>query len=684
MSGIHGAGLWSASELPQRNGNSATAVSVPLTGDARLDGLIGGMKWNGPITYSDPDAAADYGAGYVSDGDGNGVSAQLQGFSQMTAQQMVAAHFILGSTVITQPAGSLGFSVAGFTNLGLSYAGAGSGVSTIRLANSEDANPTAYAYYPSNGALGGDSFFGTSSAGTPNDLKNPVAGNYAWHTMIHEIGHSLGLKHGHEVDGRAALPSNVDSPEYSVMTYRSYIGGPTDGYQYGSWDAPQTFMMLDIAALQHLYGADYTTNSGNTTYSWSPNNGQTRVDGQVGIDPGGSKIFMTVWDGGGVDTYDLSAYSTSLSIDLRPGEHSTFSAAQLAELGGGPNGGFARGNVFNAQLFGGDTRSLIENAAGGSGGDVVHGNQASNLLRGNGGVDTLHGHAGADDIYGGSENDSIFGGDGDDNLDGGAGADALDGGLGWDIAWYSNAAGPVTVDLGGFVANTGEAAGDTLNLIDGIWGSTNGDLLLGDQWSNRLFGHAGADNIYGRGGNDDIYGQEGNDNFDGGAGADRFFGGDGFDFVYYSTATSGIRADLGNFLTGVGDSLNDFFDEFVDGLVGSVFDDMLWGDEWSNTLRGHEGNDKLDGGGLNDSLYGGGGVDEFRFTQGSGWDTIFDFVDSVDLLDFRSWGFSSVNQALSLAVDTGSNILFDFGGGVRLTVANIANVDDLAQEILIS
>ena len=164
------------------------------------------------------------------------------------------------------------------------------------------------------------------------------------------------------------------------MTYRSFVGAPTDHYRDGPVDYPQTWMMLDIAALQHLYGADFTTNAGDTTYSWNPATGATSVDGAVAIAPAGNRVFLTLWDGGGTDTYDLSAYATDLAIDLRPGESSTFSAAQLADLGGGPNGGDARGNLFNALQYQGDTRSLIENASGGSGDDLIRGNGAKNQL----------------------------------------------------------------------------------------------------------------------------------------------------------------------------------------------------------------------------------------------------------------------------------------------------------------
>jgi hypothetical protein len=38
-------------------------------------------------------------------------------------------------------------------------------------------------------------------------------------------------------------------------------------------------MMYDIAAMQHLYGANYTTNAGNTVYTWSPTTGEMSING---------------------------------------------------------------------------------------------------------------------------------------------------------------------------------------------------------------------------------------------------------------------------------------------------------------------------------------------------------------------------------------------------------------------
>src|SRR5262249_12881685 len=160
---------------------------------------------------------------------------------------------------------------------------------------------TAWAYYPSTYAEGGDGWFHNST------YDNPVKGNYAFLTFLHEIGHALGLKHGHETSGYGAMTSAHDSMEYSIMTYRGYVGAPTSGgYTNEGWGFAQSPMMYDIAALQSMYGANYGTQAGDTVYSWSATTGQEFVNGVGQGPPGGNRVFTTVWDGGGIDTYDFS------------------------------------------------------------------------------------------------------------------------------------------------------------------------------------------------------------------------------------------------------------------------------------------------------------------------------------------------------------------------------------------
>ena len=378
-------------------GTGKTTKTIGKTGIGIIDGVLSGTAWSGSLTYAFPTSSSVY--TYAGEPD--------NAFGAISSMQQSAARFALDTAFGN--AANNGFSVEGFTRLSVSKGTTTS--SNLRFGESNDP-PTAWAYYPGETDGDGDLWFGRAE-----DYRSPVAGNYAWATMLHEIGHALGLKHGHESEnGFSALPASKDSMEYSIMTYRAAIGdSASDGYRNGEFDYAQSYMMADIAALQRMYGADFTTNSGATVYKWKPGSGDTLVNGKVAIDAGGNRIFATIWDGGGKDTYDLSAYKTGVSVDLRPGQHSKFSDAQIALLNFETDA-YARGNIFNALLFKGDTRSLIENAKGGSGSDVLRGNQANNTLQGNSGADKLFGMLGNDKLDGGKGNDTLTGGKGYDDF----------------------------------------------------------------------------------------------------------------------------------------------------------------------------------------------------------------------------------------------------------------------------
>ncbi|QWG14867.1 M10 family metallopeptidase C-terminal domain-containing protein [Bradyrhizobium sediminis] len=365
----------------------ATAVSVSSTGNPEIDGLLGGSRWTGTITYSFPDSPSDYPANYYGDGEPT-----TAGFASapLAMQQAITYAFAL---------------IAGYTNATIQFAGTNG--ADIAIAQSPAANPTSYAYYPYNVPAGGDIWFGTGY-----DYSQARLGNYYFVTALHELGHALGLKHSQELGGvsNVAVPAAHDDSEYTVMSYRSYVGAPLTGYTAEAYGYPQTFMANDILALQTLYGADFTTHSENTVYSWSPTTGQEFINGVAQLAPGtgaggsANRIFETVWDGNGVDTYDFSNYTTALTVNLNPGASSITSATQIAYLG---NGHYASGNVYNAYLFNGDSRSYIDNAIGGSGNDSITGNAIANTLNGGAGNDTLIGGLGVDMLTGGSGADTF-------------------------------------------------------------------------------------------------------------------------------------------------------------------------------------------------------------------------------------------------------------------------------------
>lgn len=410
--GITGANGAGNTELIAQTFNAGLG-RYEFTGDRDTDGVLIGSRWTKTtLTYSFPDDGAfyddqDYPNGSEPDELVEFNNAQKDAVRYSLGQ--VAAYTNLQFQEITETAsvhGDLRFSQTDFNGVG-----------------------SAYANFPSSSLQAGDVWFGRTNQ--PFYLT-PEPGNWGQATQMHEIGHALGLKHGQDdyttldlagagyLDHPGGNPSNPrfgsvslsateDGQAWSLMTYRSNPGAPTD-FQGEEFNQPQTYMQDDIAALQHLYGANFTTNAGASVYTWSTTTGEMSINGVGQGAPSGNKILSTLWDGNGTDTYDLSNYATNLRINLTPGEFSTFDAAQLANHRAFSGGNApAVGNVGNARLYLGDLRSLIENATGGIGNDQIIGNQGVNALIGGGGNDELIGSDANDQLTGGTGGDSLYG-----------------------------------------------------------------------------------------------------------------------------------------------------------------------------------------------------------------------------------------------------------------------------------
>jgi serralysin len=268
----------------------------------------------------------------------------------------------------------------------------------------------------------------------------------------------------------------------------SYFPESDTGASYGGAyaAAPQ---LLDIAAVQELYGPNTSAFAGDTTYGFHSNAGRPWFAATSAASP----LVFTVWDAGGTDTFDFSGYGQAQTIDLEAGHFS--------DVGG------LTGNV--AIAYG----ASIENAVGGSGADTVLGNAVANMVQGMDGNDSIFGDAGADDLNGNKGADTVDGGDGADTVRGGQGDDLVHGG-----------------------------AGDDAH----VNGNLGNDTVDGGDGNDAVYGGQGADSLLGGAGNDTLSGDLGADTLAGGAGADHFafHAGSGADVVVDFDSAAGDRIQL--------------------------------------------------------------------------------------------------------------------------------------------
>ncbi len=533
-------------------------------------------------------------------------------------------------------------------------------------------DPLAYAYYPDQGGHSGDVWF--------NDRYNfdPAmdAGEVGYFIALHETGHALGLEHSFSV----GLTGTEDSEQYTVMSY--------DLSPWGNTISAQTYMLYDIAAIQAIYGANTSYNSGDTNYILDPN------------------AAYTIWDGGGIDTLDSSALSSDVIIHLEEGG---FSSVGLSE-----NIAIAYGTV-------------IENAITGSGDDFIYGNATDNVLNGGAGDDTLEGGDGNDTYFysagvdiitetngiDGVEFDAIwhpsdvsivgdiitlasninqlifndislieffyFDGFADMNLNellnfgvatddifiGTTASETFDGGDGTDTVDYSASVDAVNIDLLNNVIGGGDAEGDTLISIENIIGSDNAserDWVWGDAQDNHIQGMAGHDIL------------------EGGAGADIIDGGAGWDYSRYTGSSSAININLETGINTGGDAEGDVLIG-IEAVVGSAHNDTIIGGASNDYIRGENGNDTLNGGTGADQLYGGNGADIYIYTSGrdrvteTGSDSdrvIFDARWSLDDLTITGNQFI-FNQGVDTLTFNDLNLieLFSFDGFTDMSFGDI-------------
>ena len=237
----------------------------------------------------------------------------------------------------------------------------GNSTGTMRFSNNTQASSAGYAFLP-------------NSTKSENDADTWIAigsdtnverGTHAWATLVHEIGHAVGLNHPGNYNAGVApqndavgnfLGADEDAFFNTIMSYR----GSAQEIQ------PTWFMPYDLLALRYLYGTNPVA-TGNNTYTYSDATG---------------RLVDNIVDNGGVDTLDFSAVTAGVMLDLTPGAYSS-----VGKLASGANALANLTTSFDA---------IIENAIGTAANDTMLGNAANNRLTGGLGNDTIGGGAGVD------------------------------------------------------------------------------------------------------------------------------------------------------------------------------------------------------------------------------------------------------------------------------------------------
>ena len=371
------------------------SASLLTTQSSIVKALNGGEKWSSTsLTYSfDTTRPADY----------TGVQASSTASGNLTTgwQAMTATLSALSTDIIS--------SVDKLVQLSFTQASANGDIRFSQVPTS--GSVAAFAYFPgTTPSYSGDVFIDTGI-----DSTTLGAGGYGQLTITHELGHALGLKHPFK-DG-VTLPTADDNHVNTVMSYTDYqnlvpvftTSGSSANVIYQQI-YPDRFMVYDIAALQAIYGADSTTQTGNNTYQY-----------------GTSPFYASIWDAGGTDTLDLSTTTASDTVDLTPGRYSSINTRSVSTQAQEQKQTFASqgktgfdswiDSVYSQQpstIYTGTHNlgiaygAIIENVTTGSAADSVTDNKVDNNIKTGAGNDLIYlGAGGHDTIDGGAGTDSV-------------------------------------------------------------------------------------------------------------------------------------------------------------------------------------------------------------------------------------------------------------------------------------
>lgn len=436
---------------PTQNSVSTTVISQPA--DSNIAALVDAIKWGGPVgegvelTYSFPNSASTFVSNYSPDDEPGQFDASINIYPLSTNEQQAFEQAL-----------DVWANVAN-----ISFVRVDDNATTVGEIRATESDAVArdsvgefftlaWAYVPGDLPASGDVWLNPEVFDGFNSIEK---GSNNFLTLIHEIGHALNLNHPFDpgFDWDVDLPTGSDHIFNTVM---SYTEDPT-GNDYLASRYPTTPMVLDIQAMQYIYGANNSYETGDNTYTYS--------------DTG--EYFETIWDAGGTDTIVYTG-SANGNIDLREGKSSSLGVpVDLMD----PATSLVRDQVDTTVWIAIDAE--IENATGNEGDNEISGNSLDNELRGNGGNDLEKGRGGNDRLFGGDGNDQLKGGGGDDTIVGNKDEDTLAGGKGNDIL---------------------KSGADN----DSLRGGGGDDILKGGGGNDELHGGGGSDEMKGGKGDDSI------------------------------------------------------------------------------------------------------------------------------------------------------------------------------------
>jgi len=314
--------------LTSSAGSTLTNINLQLygraklptsSGDTNVDALLQGQNawWHTPGTAPTQGGTVINGAlktlisgssstrltyGFLSTAPTSGSANDKTGFQTVTNSQKIAIRaaldYISSITKLT------------FQQVDRSTGG-DNDVANINFGTNLQTNSAGYAYSPNNSPAIGKTYVYINNQ-VNSGLGNFSPGTNGWTTVLHEIGHALGLKHpgnynagmpGNQSGTPPYLPASTDNHQYSIMSYKdnSYTTGVTNS----------SYMLYDIAAIQYLYGVNANSSSA-TAGSFNFTNSTPSTT-----------YLQTLWSNTGNDQINLTGMRNSSVVNLNSGSFSS-------------------------------------------------------------------------------------------------------------------------------------------------------------------------------------------------------------------------------------------------------------------------------------------------------------------------------------------------------------------------